>query len=76
MIDEVKAPNWGAKWCQNQGVAFRTGDPSPHYRGEGGAPRTPALRKPSKKEAFSDFHGVYDECRMDGVFCSNAMQIP
>lgn len=43
---------------------------------ERGAAGTPALSKPSKEEAFSDLHGVYDECRMDGVFCSNAMQIP
>lgn len=75
MIDEVKAPNWGAKWCQNQGVAF--GPAIPHCTTtEEGAARTPAPRKPLKEEAFSDFPGVYDECRTDGVFCSNAMQIP
>lgn len=48
MIDEVKAPDWGAKWCQNQGVAFRTGDPSPHYRGEGRS------RNASSEEALKE----------------------
>lgn len=43
---------------------------------DGGTPRRLALRKLLKKEAFTDFCGVYEECRIDGDFCRNAMQIP
>lgn len=42
-----------------------------HWRGQ-----RVALRQLFKKQAFADFCSVSEECRIDGVFCRNATQIP
>lgn len=66
MIDEVKAPIGEPNGVKTEvplldGQSLRIED---------------KLWENIKKEAFSEFCGVYEECRIDGVFCGNAKQIP